>query len=553
MWQLPILSSELASYEMDGSNGEGEGDPGIFGGRGSSLRGLNKTMAAKSHPCGFIYITYFCGTMQKITGKQKVDSFFIAPIFHPTSVSSSRITRLAPRNNVTTPRNLQRYLFSVVLLIMISTSSAVTTRSLSIGRPLTTRYEYEPPIWVRDKLKNVPEKRLCLANLPTPLYQWSSVTQSSSRILQRLRELDITLYIKRDDMTGGCETGGNKIRKLEFLLADALDQGCDKVITIGGEQSNHCRATASACRMLGLEPHLILRTERANDISTEMDGGIGWTGNLLFDRMVGSHIYTCTPGEYGRVGSKAMVTRLSHHLETTLEGKVYPILVGGSNGLGTWGYIDAVDEVLSQWSSIESNPSLDHVIFACGSGGTAAGIAVGIGLALEHETFKDWRSPTVHAMGVCDSPDYFYSYVAGIADEMGIVLESGTTTTTEEFIRQCMTVHQGKGRGYAASSPEELEFISALSVETGVVLDPVYSGKALYHFFTTVLNGDDTEKYRGTNILFWHTGGALGLFDKAADLSQRFPGMSPVKRLDIYGKGARDDEINISQSPDEAN
>jgi D-cysteine desulfhydrase len=420
---------------------------------------------------------------------------------------------------------------------------------------MTTRYEYEPPIWVRDKLQNVPGKRLCMANLPTPLYQWTtpsertSTTQSS--IMQRLRDLEITLYIKRDDMTGGCETGGNKIRKLEFLLADALDQGCDKVITIGGEQSNHCRATASACRMLGLEPHLILRTDRANDIQkapSETDGGMGFTGNILFDRLVGSHIYTCTPGEYGRVGSKALVSRLSSHLEKTSKGRVYPIPVGGSNGLGTWGYIDGVDEVLSQWSSIESKPPLDHVIFACGSGGTAAGIAVGMGLAFEHDKFKDWRDPTVHAMGVCDSPDYFYQYVARIADEMGIVVEGGKTT--EEFIRQCMTVHQGKGRGYAASSPEELEFISELSLQTGVVLDPVYSGKALYHFFTNVLNGDDAEKYRGTNILFWHTGGALGLFDKAGDLSQRMADISPVKRLDIYGKGGTD-EINISQSPEE--
>lgn len=114
--------------------------------------------------------------------------------------------------------------------------------------------------------------------------------------MSTFNDLDISVYIKRDDMTGGAELGGNKVRKLEFLLADALARGCDSVVTIGGEQSNHCRATAAASRMIGLEPHLILRTKRANDVH-EKKQEFGFTGNILFDRMVGSTIYTCTPGE----------------------------------------------------------------------------------------------------------------------------------------------------------------------------------------------------------------------------------------------------------------
>lgn len=138
-------------------------------------------------------------------------------------------------------------------------------------------YPYEPPDWAKNVLLNVPKHgRLHLANLPTPLY--------------RIMYKDLPLYIKRDDMTGGVELGGNKIRKLEFLLADALASDYTAVVTIGGEQSNHCRATAAAARMVGLEPHLILRTKRAID-------DFGYTGNILIDRMVGSTIYTCTPGE----------------------------------------------------------------------------------------------------------------------------------------------------------------------------------------------------------------------------------------------------------------
>ena len=142
---------------------------------------------------------------------------------------------------------------------------------------------YDPPSWAQGVLRNTPQHgRLLLANLPTPIYRMDSFRGSEG----------LNFFIKRDDMTGGPELGGNKIRKLEFLLADALANDYNSVVTIGGEQSNHCRATAAAARMVGLEPHLILRTERANQLSE-----FGYTGNILMDRMVGSTIYTCTPGE----------------------------------------------------------------------------------------------------------------------------------------------------------------------------------------------------------------------------------------------------------------
>lgn len=192
--------------------------------------------------------------------------------------------------------------------------------------------------------------------------------------------------------------------------------------------------------------------------------------------------------------------------------------MGGSNGLGSWGYINGVAEVASQWS--KEDP-LDHVVFACGSGGTAAGIALGFAMC-------DSLVPQVHAIGVCDDPDYFYDYVAGIAKEMGLETDSPV-----EYVKKHMRVHQGKGLGYASSTKEELEFVSQFCLETGIALDPVYSGKALYHFVTNVL-GQDQETYRGKNVLFWHTGGALGMYDKGKDLN--LDEMSPVHRLDIYGK-----------------
>lgn len=412
------------------------------------------------------------------------------------------------------------------------------------GHTLSKRFDYIAPSWAKNAFTNLPSQQIHLGNFPTPLYKLMPIPKQSSSenlqtrsVMKRISDLDIGLYVKRDDMTGGVETGGNKIRKLEFLLADALSKGKKSVITIGGEQSNHCRATAAACRMLGLVPHLILRTKRADLIQAEKED-IGTVGNILFDRMVGSTIYCCTTGEYGRIGSKQLVARLSKYLEENdPENKVpYQIPVGGSNGLGTFGYIDAVDEMLTQWNEIESKPSLDHVVFACGSGGTACGISLGMALAhgaLSQEEALPLAKPTVHAIGVCDSPDYFYSFVAKIADEMGLKLPD--KVSTESFIRQHMVAHSGKGLGYAKSTQDELNFISEFALETGIVLDPVYSGKAMYHFFNEVLAGDP-DKFRGRNILFVHTGGALGLFEKEQDLLTRLTHIAPAKRLDVYGK-----------------
>ena len=426
-----------------------------------------------------------------------------------------------------------------------ASASAAAFSTIPIPNKIQT---YEPPKWTQDILEHSPQIKLSLANLPTPLYKLQPSPLSTlsmddkPSILQSLTDLGVTLYIKRDDMTGGVEQGGNKLRKLEFLMADALQKECSAVVTIGGEQSNHCRATASVARTIGMDPHLILRTRRADAVHEEEEN-FGSVGNVLFDRMVGSKIYTITPGEYGRVGSLDLVERVCSHLSSTSTTerpvKPYAIPVGGSNGLGSWGYINGVEELLDQWKGMKtsngSTISLDHVVFACGSGGTAAGITLGMALARSSK-------PKVHAIGVCDHPDYFYEHVSKIADEMGLVLPS--YLSTEDFIREHMTAHQGKGRGYASSTAEELEFIARFALETGIALDPVYSGKALCHFINHAVY-EDPESFRDQNILLWHTGGALGLYDKEDALCSTFRDISPVSRLDVYGKEKGGGAISI--------
>jgi D-cysteine desulfhydrase family pyridoxal phosphate-dependent enzyme len=370
---------------------------------------------------------------------------------------------------------------------------------------------------------------LSLAHLPTPL----DPLTLHGEFGKPLTEHNISFWIKRDDMTGGIEWGGNKIRKLEFLLADA-QQDCTAVLTIGGAQSNHCRATASAARRLGLEPHLILRTTTSNDIGT--------VGNLLMDRMVGSHIYTCTPGEYGRLGSEALVQRVAEAIERDTPHKVYRIPVGGSNAIGTWGYLQAVDEVIQQ----QPSASFDHIVFACGSGGTAAGIVLGFAMAYEKGALE--HMPQLHAVGVCDDPDYFYAYMAQIAVDMGFSIDhynNAKYVSVETYLRQHVTLHQGKGRGYAVNTPEELQFDVEFARATGIVLDPVYSGKALYHFWTHVLQ-KNMDSFANQSILFWHTGGALGLYDKCGELTESTSMLagSPCQKLDVYGKG---NGLNINE------
>ena len=205
-------------------------------------------------------------------------------------------------------------------------------------------------------------------------------------------------------------------------------------MTTGGQQSNHCRATACAARTLGLQPHLILRTNADS---------LGLTGNLLLDHMVGTNIYTCTTREYGRIGSDALVQQLCCHLQDVEGNKAYGIPLGGSNAIGTWGYVEAVDELKLPLDGADSRIRLDHAVFACGRGVTAAAISIGLALC-------PMLQPHVHNVTVCDDPDYFYGPVTQVADEMGF-RNDRLGQSTADFVKKSMTVHQGKGQGYALS------------------------------------------------------------------------------------------------------
>lgn len=315
-------------------------------------------------------------------------------------------------------------------------------------------------------------KKLHLVHGPTPV--------QSHPALNRLLECEV--WLKRDDMTAGAESG-NKIRKLEYLLGDATNQGADTIITCGGTQSNHARATALLSRQLGLRCTLILRSEDESDRAL--------VGNLLLSHLSGANIRYVTAAEYAQ-----RVTLLQSVADDLRQSgaKPYVIPEGGSNGLGALGYVDAIEEVRKQAALGLLPETLDSVAFACGSGGTAAGVALGIahfGVAKRADAFA-----------VCDDKAYFEQRVATIVAE-------ATRRRPDLGTPGSLNIHDAyKGPRYGVMDAEQLDFLRRVTAETGLVFDPVYNGKALF--------GLSKLEDKPNRVLFIHTGGLPGLLAQAA-------------------------------------
>ncbi len=352
-----------------------------------------------------------------------------------------------------------------------------------------------------DEISHRLPSRLLLANLPTKVVR-------PPRLLSALLPLSGSgqappeLWVKRDDLTGA-ELSGNKVRKLEFLLAQARREGADTVITCGGAQSNHCRATALAAAQIGLSSVLFLRTaDPARPPAAD--------GNMLLDRLCGAQLRFITPTQYQR-RTELMSAMVEELAKAGRRGYVIP--EGGSNALGCFGYVAAVAELLAQ---MPEGPLT--IVHAAGSGGTGAGLLLGV-----HLLGLPWR---VVGVNVCDDRAYFVNLMAGILEEAarrhGIVEAGRLLARREDFEMLDGYV----GRGYALSRPAELLLIGDVCRASGLVLDPVYTGKAMFGMVDRLR--EDLWAL-GKRIVFLHTGGMFGLFDgsKAAELSsvlEREPG-----------------------------
>jgi D-cysteine desulfhydrase len=316
--------------------------------------------------------------------------------------------------------------------------------------------------------------KLQLAHLPTPLWH--------NDALDAL--VGVEVWVKRDDMTSGA-AAGNKLRKLEYLLADAQARAATVVLTCGGLQSNHARATAIAARELGMRSLLFLATPEGRPPQQA-------SANVLLDIMVGAGLRFVTPEQYLR--REALMQDMAHQLSTQGE-RAYVIPMGGSNGLGALGYVDAMREVRQQLDrDLGGGPApFDGIVCACGSGGTAAGCILGA------RAFD--VAPTVHAMAVCEDEPTFRTTIAGIvAQARALGAPPGAPAE--------LLVHDAwKGPAYGVASDEQRQFIMEVARSAGLILDPVYTGKALF--------GLSRMLRKPRRALFLHTGGLPGLLAEA--------------------------------------
>jgi D-cysteine desulfhydrase len=325
--------------------------------------------------------------------------------------------------------------------------------------------------------------RLPLVHGPTPLVKRPALDAW----------LGVDLWIKRDDATGGAEAG-NKLRKLEWLLADARARRADVIVTCGGIQSNHARSTALVCAALGLGCVLVLRASQTEGAERAL------RGNFALDRLAGAQIRLISPAEYAQ--RAAVMESVAIELRD-LGKRPYVIPEGGSNGLGALGYVECMREVRRQLDLhlAGSSAPFHAVVHACGSGGTAAGVSLGASQFAVAET--------VRAIAVCDDAAYFERVVAGIVHEArswDSSLGSPAPLTIDE---------DSRGPAYAVASAEQRASI-VRAARAGVVLDPVYTGKALHGLWAAIERGAIP---RGARVLFLHTGGLPGLLAQADDFA----------------------------------
>ncbi|PKO22596.1 MAG: D-cysteine desulfhydrase family protein [Chloroflexi bacterium HGW-Chloroflexi-1] len=314
-----------------------------------------------------------------------------------------------------------------------------------------------------------------LAFLPTPLHPLPRLSSQLS---------GPRIWIKRDDQTG-LAGGGNKTRKLEFLIADALAQGADTVLTTGAAQSNHCRQTAAAAAQAGLACHLVLSGTPPAHV----------TGNLLLDRLLGARLHWTT--RENRLPRLAALTN-----ELRAAGRhPYPITYGGSDAVGASGYALAVEELRAQVQAL--GLKLDAIVFAASSGGTQAGLTAGA-WALGWDV-------SILGISVDEQAADLQAKVAELATATAAHLRRPHVFAADEIRVNADYL----GRGYGVMGDLEREAITLLARTEAVLLDPVYTGRAFGGLLDMIRRGAFDP---GQNVLFWHTGGAPALYAYADEL-----------------------------------
>lgn len=317
--------------------------------------------------------------------------------------------------------------------------------------------------------------RVRLGHLPTPL-------EHLPRLSEELGGPEI--WIKRDDCTG-LSTGGNKTRKLEFLMAEAIEQGADIVLTQGAVQSNHARQTAAAAAKLGFKCHLLLENRTGSTNPLYLDNG-----NVLLDVLHGATY------EHRPAGLDMHQELLDVADKFAKEGmKPYVIPGGGSNPTGALGYVNCAFELMSQIN--EMGLHFDHLIHATGSQGTQAGLVAGMKLI---------SSPLpVLGIGVRAPKEQQESAVYALTEKTLALFKNAPELKKEDIVANCDYV----GEDYGIPTEKGIEAIRMLAELEGILFDPVYSGKGMSGMIDLIRKG---QFKKGERIVFLHTGGSAALF-----------------------------------------
>lgn len=317
--------------------------------------------------------------------------------------------------------------------------------------------------------------RTGLVHLPTPL-----------EYLPRLSEMlaGPEIYVKRDDATG-LATGGNKTRKLEFLIADALLGSADTILTVGAMQSNHARQTAAAAARAGLRCELFLENRHAIADSAYETGG-----NVLLDRLLGADVIELPAG----TDLEAAIEQRGSQLRD--EGSIpYLIPIGGSNPVGALGYVSCAMELLAQAGALGLH--IDRVVHASASAGTQAGLVAGFAGAAS--------GILVTGISAGMPAERLTEAVFAIATDVAVLIEAPASVTPDMVVVDDNHV----GPGYGLPTSEMREALEMTARTEGLILDPVYTGKAMAGLIDMIRLGRLTK---GQNVVFVHTGGVAGLF-----------------------------------------
>ncbi len=307
-------------------------------------------------------------------------------------------------------------------------------------------------------------QKLNIANLPTPI--------------QKVEFREAKFLIKRDDYTG-TELTGNKIRKLDYILADVKKKKADYLFTSGGDQSNHARATAIAARQIGVKTKLFLWGKETKNSD----------GNLFLDQLVGTEIVYLSKKEYDDVSN--IMLKESKRLQKKGH-KVYITPSGGSTPLGLWGYINFIKELDEQ-----NAPKIGGIVAAYGSGGTAAGML--LGSAMIGSNVK------IYAVNVLDTPEFTRAKIIELVQD---AIEDYKIEVKVNF-NNLIILDGYSEEGYKNITDKKLKIIKEFYQVSGILFDPTYTGKAFYAFYENFLKGK-----KSSNVMFLHTGGIYGVFPK---------------------------------------